>query len=144
MAGRFTLYTDADLYGPLVEGLRRAGWNRLRAIEAYPERTLDVVHFERAVREGRVMVSNDRDVLEIAERWFEEGRPFPGLIFWAQRKHHRLISIWLSRGVRRAGTEGRSFLSLSHRSPQAHELTRNVGRSPAFGPSRPPIAFQES
>jgi hypothetical protein len=93
VAGRFPLYTDADLYGPLVEGLRRAGWNLLRAIEAYPERTFDIVHFERAVREARVMVSNDRDVLEIAERWFEEGRPFPGLIFWAQKKHHRLISI---------------------------------------------------
>ena len=50
MAGRFPLYTDADLYGPLVEGLRRAGWDLLRAIEVYPERTLDIVRKDSAFR----------------------------------------------------------------------------------------------
>ena len=93
MAGRFRLYTDADVYGPLVEGLTRAGWDVLRAIDAYPERTFDSVHFERAAREGRVIVSNDRDLLEIAETWFAKGQVFPGLIYWAQRTHHGLISI---------------------------------------------------
>lgn len=62
MAGRFALYTDADVHGPLVEALSSRGWDVLRAVDPFPEGTDDVVHFERAAQLGRVMVSNDRDV----------------------------------------------------------------------------------
>ena len=39
MAGRFPLYTDADVYGPLVEMLVRRGWDVVRAVDAFPEGT---------------------------------------------------------------------------------------------------------
>lgn len=63
---RFRLYTDADIHGPYVEALRRKGWDVTRAVDAYPEGTDDPIHFERAAREGRVLVSNDLDQLVIA------------------------------------------------------------------------------
>lgn len=76
MAGRFLLYTDADVDGPVVKALRAAAWDVLRGIDAYPERTRDHIHFARAAQERRVLVSNDIDMKAIAEAWFLEGRDF--------------------------------------------------------------------
>jgi hypothetical protein len=56
----------------------------VRAIEAFPERTPDPVHFERAVELGRVLVTNDEGQRQRARDWFHEGRFFPGLIWWPQ------------------------------------------------------------
>lgn len=67
MAGRFALYTDADVRGPLIKPLRKAGWDVFRATEAFPERTLDLTHFERAAFLGRVLVTNDEDQGVIAD-----------------------------------------------------------------------------
>ena len=78
MAGRFPLYTDADVLGQIVEALIRRGWDGVRAVDLYPEGTDDHVHFERAVREGRVLVGPDEDQELIALSWVEEGRAFPG------------------------------------------------------------------
>ena len=36
MAGRFPLYTDADVHGPLILALRPRGWDLIRAIDLYP------------------------------------------------------------------------------------------------------------
>jgi hypothetical protein len=57
VAGRFPLYTDADTHGPVVEGLRQRGWDILRAIDRFPERTSGLTHFEEAARLGRVLIS---------------------------------------------------------------------------------------
>lgn len=90
MAGRFALYTDADVHGPLIKALRDAGWDSLRAIDAFPERTPDLTHFEHAVALGRVLVTNDEDQEDIAARWYAEGRLFPGVIAWRQRVYDRM------------------------------------------------------
>lgn len=82
MAGRFRLYSDADIHGPFVHALKRKGWDLVRAVDLYPEGQDDRTHFERAVREGRVFVSNDIDQVRIAQEWILAGRPFPGLITW--------------------------------------------------------------
>ena len=87
MAGRFPLYTDADVNGDLVKALRRTGWDLVRAMDLYPERTDDIVHFTRAAEMGRVLVACDRDQLEIAAQWLAQGRPFRGLISWPQGYH---------------------------------------------------------
>ena len=91
MAGRFQLYTDTDVDGPVVKALIRAEWNIERGIDAHPERTLDQVHFEHAASAGRVLVSNDFDMKLLAENWFVEGRPFPGLVWW-HRRHYKTMS----------------------------------------------------
>jgi len=49
VAARFPLYTDADVHGPLVKALKRAGWDVVRAIDELPEGEEDPPHFERAV-----------------------------------------------------------------------------------------------
>ena len=54
MAGRQALFTDACVNGHLVEALVTRGWDVMRAIDVYPERTPDPVVFERAASEGRV------------------------------------------------------------------------------------------
>lgn len=61
----------------------------LRAIEAFPERTADSVHFEEAARTGRVLVSNDDDQLKLAIQWIASGRHFAGLVTWPQTAYVR-------------------------------------------------------
>jgi hypothetical protein len=84
VAGRFPLYTDADVQGPVVKALQGARWDVLRAIDAFAERTLDPVHFARAAELGRVLVTNDEGQRQRAREWFHEGRAFPGLVWWPQ------------------------------------------------------------
>jgi len=91
VAGRFRLYTDADIDGPVVTALKGGGWDVLRGIDAYPERTPDLVHFERAVNDRRVLVSNDVDMKAFGEKWFEDGKRFTGLIWWP-RSHYRRMT----------------------------------------------------
>jgi len=79
---RFPVYTDADVHGPIVDGLIDRGWNVVRAVDAKPEGTHDIDHFELAASLGRVMIANDKHVKAIAERWIREGRSFPGLVWW--------------------------------------------------------------
>ena len=90
MAGRFPLYTDADVNGPVVEALKGRRWDVVRAIDTFPEGTDDGVHFAYAAREGRVMVANDIDVKLLAERWYVEQRLFPGLVWWPREHYARM------------------------------------------------------
>ena len=90
MAGRFPLYTDADVHGPLIVALNERGWDLVRAIDFYPQGTADAVHFERAAKENRVLISNDRDMEAIASRWLAQGRLFRGLILWPQEHYKRI------------------------------------------------------
>ena len=90
MAGRFPLYTDADVQGPLVGALVLAGWDVVRAVDVLPEGTDDDVHFERAAQLDRVMVSNDRDVRRLAVKWLQAGKRFRGLIAWPQEHYARM------------------------------------------------------
>ena len=89
MAGRFPLYTDADVHGHLVDALRARDWDVIRAIEAFPEGTSDDVHFERAAELDRVLVTNDQPLRAIAYEWLREGRAFRGVITWRQRDYEK-------------------------------------------------------
>lgn len=91
MAGRFPLYTDADVHGPVVKALQSTGWDVLRGIDAYPEKTPDEIHFVRAAKEQRVLVSNDLDMKMLAEKWFLEGRSYTGLVWWP-RSHYAVMA----------------------------------------------------
>ena len=81
MAGRFPLYTDADIQGPVAKALQQAGWNVVRAIDALPEGSSDPAHFEHAVALGRVLVTNDEGLRQRARAWYTEGRTFPGVVW---------------------------------------------------------------
>ena len=58
MAGRFPLYTDADIRGHLVKAFIERGWDVVRAIDLFPEATPDLQHFEKAAELDRVLVTN--------------------------------------------------------------------------------------
>jgi len=90
--GLFPLYTDEDVHGAVVELLLKRGWDLVRAVERYRQGTLDPIHFEQAVAEGRVFVTNDQPSIETAERWLREGRAFKGVVTW-HNKHYAQTSI---------------------------------------------------
>ena len=90
MSGRFPLYTDADIRGPLIKQLKKAGWDIVRAVDKYPQRTNDPMHFERAVELGRVLVTSDEDQEAIAVEWYRAQRSFPGLIVWRQELNEQM------------------------------------------------------
>ncbi len=89
-AGRFPLYTDADVYGPLVKALIDRDWDVVRAVDIHPEKTKDLIHFQEAARRDRVLVSNDRDMRILAIQWSREGRAYRGLIWWPRRHYKRM------------------------------------------------------
>ncbi len=91
MSGRFPLYTDENVKGPLIKALRNGGWDLVRAVDVLPEGTEDEEQFEYAARENRVFVSSDEPFLAIASRWLREGRPFR-MVTWPQ-EHHKKITI---------------------------------------------------
>ena len=66
MAGRFPLYADEDIQGPVVKALSSAGWDVVRAIDQFPEGTSDPIHFAKAAELGRALVTNDRRIITIA------------------------------------------------------------------------------
>jgi hypothetical protein len=88
VVGRFPLFTDACVNGHLVDALVSQGWDLVRAIDLYPERTPDSVVFARAARDGRVFVSNDGPIEQMALSWLLEGRSFR-TIFWPQEDYRR-------------------------------------------------------
>jgi hypothetical protein len=98
---RFPVYTDADIHGPIVDGLIDRGWSVVRAVDARPEGTDDLHHFELAASFGRVLIANDKQMKAIAERWIEEGRSFPGLIWWPRTAYTVMSKYRHPRGHRR-------------------------------------------
>jgi hypothetical protein len=91
VAGRFPLLTDIHVHDALVEALRRAGWDLLRAVDLLPSNAGDEALFAYAAEHDRVFVTNDRPLEAIAIRWMREGRGFRGLVCWPQ-KHYRVMT----------------------------------------------------
>ena len=76
MAGRFPLLTDIHVHDALVEALRRAGWDVLRAVDLLPSNADDEALFAYAAEHDRVFVTNDRPLEAIAIRRMREGAAF--------------------------------------------------------------------
>jgi hypothetical protein len=92
VAGRFPVLTDACVNDHFVGALRDRGWDVVRAIDLYPEKTKDEVLFERAAADDRVFVTNDRPAEAIAIRWLRERRRFRGMVAWPVESYeHRSI-----------------------------------------------------
>jgi hypothetical protein len=52
--------------------LIQRGWDVLRAVDRFRQATDDSSHFDEAVQQGRVLVSNDSDMKVLAERRLED------------------------------------------------------------------------
>ncbi len=88
-----------------MAGLIDRGFDVIRAVDAAPEGTDDIDHFERAVRLGRILIANDKHMKAIAERWIAEGHSFPGLIWWP-RKNYAIMSNAPPPGTKRPRSAG--------------------------------------
>lgn len=91
----FPLFTDENIDGPIIRGLRQRGWSVQHAEEEFGERTKDTPLFEYAAKKGLVFVSTDHDMLPLAKQWLLEGRRFR-MIWWEQAEtQHILLSVVL-------------------------------------------------
>jgi len=95
VAGRFPLLTDENVSAPVIEGLAARGWDVLRAIELFGQKSIDDTIFAYAAEHGRVLASSDTDCLAIAHGWLQAGRFFR-LIYWHQGRHqHTPVALFL-------------------------------------------------
>jgi hypothetical protein len=106
---RFPLLTDNHVRQQLVDALVLRGWDVRRAIDVFPEGTLDPVLFSYAAQQKRVFVTNDHGVPATAERWLEEGKPFTGLVVWELEHHRRLSEGWFLRKFEELAEEEEPF-----------------------------------
>ena len=83
MAIRF--YMDVHVPAAITEGLRRRGVDVLTSQEDGTREFDDATLLERGAELGRVLFSQDQDLLKIAAAWQTAGRPFAGLIFAHQQ-----------------------------------------------------------
>jgi hypothetical protein len=80
------IYADENVSGILVRALKRLGWDVSRAIDTHPSGTDDQTHFQEAVKQDRVLLSNDQDMVVIAAEWQAQGRSFPGVIYFSPKR----------------------------------------------------------
>lgn len=80
MPGEIECYTDEQVPKAVVRGLRVRGAGVLSVPEAGPLGASDLEHVERARREGRVILTQDADVL----RMHAEGVRHAGIVFARQ------------------------------------------------------------
>lgn len=85
---------DQHIPGPITTGLRRREIDVLTAFEDDAAEFDDEALLERATLLGRVLFSQDRDLLVITHQWLETGREFSGLIYAHQ------MNITIGRAVR--------------------------------------------
>ena len=73
-------YTDEHVPGAVVDGLRRRGFDVLTVPEAGALGASDEAHLALALREGRVVVTQDADFLRLAAG----GAPHAGIVYAPQ------------------------------------------------------------
>ena len=77
---------DENVHGAITSGLRQRHINVLIAQEDIPEGTPDPAVLDRATELGRVLFTQDDDLLAEAARRQRMGEPFAGVIYIHQDK----------------------------------------------------------
>lgn len=78
------LYMDVHVPAAITEGLRRRDVDVLTSQEDGTRESDDEALLTRAVELGRILFSQDQDLLRIAKEWQLRGTSFPGLVFGHQ------------------------------------------------------------
>ena len=76
-----TLYMDVHVPRPVTEGLRARGIDVPTAQDDDADRLDDEDPLLRAKGLGRVLVSQDEDLLAIGSQWQQAGHEFPGIVY---------------------------------------------------------------
>jgi hypothetical protein len=85
---------DHHVHAAITEGLRRRGVDVVTACEDGAAHMDDSELFTRATQLDRVLFSQDRDMLVLAEQWLQEGSEFAGLVYAHQ------LSVTIGQAVR--------------------------------------------
>ena len=80
------LYMDHHVPQAITDGLRSRGIDVITAYEDGAHRLPDPELLDRATQMGRVLFSQDADLLREADRRLQNGESFCGVIFAHQRK----------------------------------------------------------
>ncbi len=75
------IYMDVHIPAAITAGLRRHGIDVLTSQEDGTTRFEDADLLDRATQNGRVLFSQDTDLLAISQEWQAIGHPFGGLLF---------------------------------------------------------------
>jgi predicted nuclease of predicted toxin-antitoxin system len=75
------LYMDVHVPAAVTDGLRRRGVDVLTSQEDGTRESDDPELLQRATELGRVLFSQDEDLLRVATDWQRIGQPFAGLVF---------------------------------------------------------------
>ena len=76
-----SLLMDHHVHAAITEGLRQRGVDAITAYEDNSHRLEDDVLLGRATQLGRVLFSQDEDLLRIAKSWIAISREFSGLVY---------------------------------------------------------------
>ncbi len=76
MAKPFPVFADNHIRQPIVDALRKASWDVVRAVDLFGERNNDEVIFRHAAEQGRVFLSNDRTPLASRRSRLQWSPPF--------------------------------------------------------------------
>ncbi len=75
------LYMDHHVHAAITDGLRQRGIDVLTAFDDGAAELDDDELLQRATERGRVLFSQDRDLLVFAHDWQRTGREFAGLVY---------------------------------------------------------------
>jgi hypothetical protein len=76
---------DENIERAVTDGLRERGIDVLTAQEDGHAQTSDAIVFDRADARGRLLVSEDTDMLREVTSRLRSGKSFTGVVFWHQQ-----------------------------------------------------------
>ena len=77
---------DHHVPWPVTSALRQRGYDVLTAAEEQAAEQDDEILLEGATRQGRIFVTQDRDLLSMADAWRDEGQAFWGIVYSRQQR----------------------------------------------------------
>ena len=86
---RFPILTDNHVRQPIVDALRKAGWDVVRAVYVFGQRNDDEDLLVWAAENGRALATCDKGIHRIAHRWLTEARPFR-MVYWYLERYRQM------------------------------------------------------
>lgn len=86
-------YADEHVTSAIVHALRQRGMDVVTVQERQGEGTDDAAALAEALRDSRMMLTNDTDFLILAAQYGKRGDSFAPIIFWPQQSRRRVGEI---------------------------------------------------
>jgi hypothetical protein len=86
-------YADEHVRSAIVQALRERGMDVLTVQQRQGEGANDAEVLGEALRDARVLLTNDTDFLKLAAQCAARGERFAPIFFWPQQRHRRVGEI---------------------------------------------------